>query len=622
MLQISQPLKGSGKGEYYLGLAKEDYYLNGGEPPGRWSGAGAGFLELAGEVDKTQLRRLFSGYMPDGSGSCVQNAGRDDRIIGWDLVFSAPKSVSVLWSQAPGDIRQAIQEAQAKAVQAGLDYLESVGGLTRRGRGGQTIECARTIFAVFDHGTSRAQDPQLHTHAVLLNVCVRDDGGFGSVFAREIFRHKMTAGALYRAELATQLGRLGLGIERAGDFFRIPGVSDALCDEFSKRSREIREYLAQRGESGAVAAKHAALATREVKGHVARAELFAIWCDVGRAMGWSTEDAARLIKAQRQAHDPQAALEAANEILSTRRKETFPARDLIRILAEEGQGRGLDAAAVLEAAAAFLERESVALFPRNGEASFATRTRVNGERGSRLHDYRDHEGSDPKDPNSSGDSLAAASRPIDPNGDRWFEVRHFAPFPGAWGGLKCFTVPYLAFAAKLTDRNPRFDKTLWQSATFLGTIKVRERILFPDAPSWSPFHGLKRPMIHVLPERDPLGLKGAIAKLNPFRADPEDMKRGDRVYFTRAIKLLNIVRGASGIVMEANDAALSVLLTNGRMVQVPESLTRFIRVDGESPRRRFPDVTPEPKQGFQRPSEGLRWHHRTEQNRETQDRGL
>ena len=181
MLSISPPLTGAGQGDYYLELAREDYYTKGGEPPGHWHGQGAKALGQKGQVTPDDLRSYLDGYSPSSKAAYVQNAGKEDRQAGWDLTFSAPKSVSVLWSQASPEVRKEIQAAQQEAVNKALSYLESEAGITRRGKGGGDKEQAGLVFATFEHGTSRAQDQQLHTHALLLNIGVRADGTTGSI---------------------------------------------------------------------------------------------------------------------------------------------------------------------------------------------------------------------------------------------------------------------------------------------------------------------------------------------------------------------------------------------------------------------------------------------------------
>jgi len=63
-------------------------------------------------------------YSPDGKTELVQNAGDEARQSGWDLTFSSPKSVSVLWSQGSEEMRKEIQAAQEAAVKAALGYPE------------------------------------------------------------------------------------------------------------------------------------------------------------------------------------------------------------------------------------------------------------------------------------------------------------------------------------------------------------------------------------------------------------------------------------------------------------------------------------------------------------------
>src|SRR5262249_9678870 len=144
-----------GQGNYYLALARDDYYLKGGEPPGRWLGEGAQQLGLKGQVEGPALKHLFRGFSADGAVPLIQGARNSNHHPGWDLTFSCPKSVSVLWSQAEENVRRAIQEAQAAAVREALDYLQDAAALTRRGKGGHTQERTKLVVASFDHGTSR-----------------------------------------------------------------------------------------------------------------------------------------------------------------------------------------------------------------------------------------------------------------------------------------------------------------------------------------------------------------------------------------------------------------------------------------------------------------------------------
>ena len=371
---------GGGQGVYYVGLAREDYYQAGGEPPGVWHGKAARDLGLNGVVDGDALARLFEGFHPTEERTLIQNAGEKDHQPGWDLTFSAPKSVSTLWSQADEATRKVIQDAHFAAVKEALSYIEDAAAITRRGKGGHIKEDARLIIATFEHGTSRAQDPQLHTHCLIMNACLREDGTSGTIESKPLYQAKMTAGALYRAELAAQLEqRLGLLAERKGSCFEIEGVSEGLMREFSKRRAEIEKVLHEKGYDSAVAAAAATLSTRQVKGHVSRAELFQEWQGTGREMGWGPDSAQKLL---REAHTPErhfyqewdGALFAAQE-RATEQQAYFSERDFIRYVAEECQGRGLGAREVREAGERHLQKsaEIVRLGDYRGESVYTTR---------------------------------------------------------------------------------------------------------------------------------------------------------------------------------------------------------------------------------------------------------
>lgn len=386
---LSIGVMASGQGAYYIGLAREDYYIDGGEPPGIWHGKGAEALGLCGRVDGAELTRLFEGFHPKDDRALIEIQSHRGHRPGWDLTFSAPKSVSTLWSQADAPTRQAIQEAHLQAVQKSLDYLEDTCPVARRGRGGEHQERGGLVFATFEHGTSRAQDPQLHTHALFLNVALREDGSYGTVNAESVFKAKMAAGALYRAELAHALEeRPGLAVEREDVSFGLPGVPRSLCERFSTRRAEIEAVLAQKGMDSPEAAAIAALATRSVKGHVSREDLFAQWQKVGQLFGWEQEDARMLLRVQpqRSAQERAAGLgQALGEATSavTAQQSHFSERDFVRRLAEASPGRGLGADEVLERAGSYLRgsEEIVALGQLRGERVYTTREMLELEQG-------------------------------------------------------------------------------------------------------------------------------------------------------------------------------------------------------------------------------------------------
>lgn len=356
-------------GNYYLSLAREDYYLEGGEPPGQWLGEGAESLGLRGQVESEAFRIILEGYHPHQDQKLVQNAGRENRSPGYDLTFSAPKSVSVIWSQADSEIRQAIQQAQGVAVKKTLQYLEAHAATTRRDRHGLEKDKVGLIVASFEHSTSRAGDPQLHTHALVMNLGMRSDGGSGALEGRRLYQHKMVAGALYRAELAHQLRqRLSLQATKVQSWFEVRGVSPALMQVFSKRREAITASLAEKGLTSAEAAAIAALDTRQAKQEFSRAQLFQDWQTTGVEQGWSTPEVKTLIQTPvpRQQEMPQKiAVEAVQGL--TVQNSTFTEMDLIRAMAERAPESGLSAERILKQASSTLQSAAVVRLTREAE---------------------------------------------------------------------------------------------------------------------------------------------------------------------------------------------------------------------------------------------------------------
>ena len=84
--------------------------------------------------------------------------GRWNRRYGYDLTFSAPKSVSVIWAIADRERKDAISAAHDAAVAETLRHLESYLPLARRGHAGESREKAKILAGVYRHASSREQD--------------------------------------------------------------------------------------------------------------------------------------------------------------------------------------------------------------------------------------------------------------------------------------------------------------------------------------------------------------------------------------------------------------------------------------------------------------------------------
>ncbi len=129
------------------------------------------------EVDGRVLRDLAKGRHPETKAALVRQSANGKRSVGYDVQFAAPKSVSVLAAFAEPEVRDKILAAHDRAVRRAMDYAFDAGLIvTRMGHAGKVRSpVAETSAAVYRHFTSRAQDPQLHSHAVLLNLSVRAD---------------------------------------------------------------------------------------------------------------------------------------------------------------------------------------------------------------------------------------------------------------------------------------------------------------------------------------------------------------------------------------------------------------------------------------------------------------
>ena len=279
---------------------RDGYYAK--DDPGHraasaWAGKGAEELGLSGEVDPDAFAAILEGQVPDGPR--LGRPGKDGEIVhrpGRDLTLSAPKSVS-LAALVGGDAR--VTEAHGKAVERALAWVERHAVETRMKNpdGGGMVRAGdqKAVIATFTHETSRGLDPQLHTHAVIANMVQGDDGKWRTMANERLYSSKMLIGALYRSELARELGNLGYSVEKthADGRFEIAGVSREVIDAYSTRRAEIEAAMEGRGlgtpAENQRAAQRAAIVTRAAKRDVDRAELGDLWRRQADGLGFDAE---------------------------------------------------------------------------------------------------------------------------------------------------------------------------------------------------------------------------------------------------------------------------------------------------------------------------------------------
>jgi conjugative relaxase-like TrwC/TraI family protein len=232
----------------------------------------AGRLATAVGLDPHEVYRTADG--DDRFATAVRFADRrvDARKAGADVTISAPKSVSVALGLGSPEVAAAVRAGHQAAVGEALAYLESVAGHGLRGHQGdgqraERISTGGWIVAAFEHRTSRAGDPQLHTHLVVPNLLRGVDGKWSAIDSRTVHRHALTASYLYHAVLRGQLtARLGVAwTTPEKGIAEIVGIPADLLAMFSTRREQIERAMDERGVSGPEAAQAACLATRPAK---------------------------------------------------------------------------------------------------------------------------------------------------------------------------------------------------------------------------------------------------------------------------------------------------------------------------------------------------------------------
>ena len=338
MLSISNVTNAAGASSYY---EQEDDYYSQDRSPSIWSGRASETLNLIGDVKPEDFRALLNGKLPNGD---EIHRAANGRRGGTDLTFSAPKSVS-MQAMLGSDAR--LFTAHENAVSRALAYAETI-ATCRVTNGGHTKKeiTKNLLVAQFRHDLSRAADPQLHTHCVMLNVTQRQDGEWRAVDNEPFYRHKMLLGAYYRSELAKEVQALGYGVRVTHNDgrFELSHIAPAQIEMFSSRSRMIQEALNAQGLSrqnvSAQKLQTLALQTREKKTDIDRAILKSEWDDRALKAGIDLSH-----KTGNQTNDYLTAMQEAEKAVDYsishigERESVFKEIDLVRFALEEGVGK-------------------------------------------------------------------------------------------------------------------------------------------------------------------------------------------------------------------------------------------------------------------------------------------
>ncbi|MEE2523831.1 MobF family relaxase [Pseudarthrobacter sp. J75] len=307
------------------------YYMKAGTPEGRWTGSGlSGINRRAGDVvAETDAKAVFDlAVHPDTSTplgrphsqpTAVENKTGpptvSHAVVGFDLTFSVPKSVSVLWALSPRSTQDQILRTHHEAVEATLAWLEEQVIHTRAGRNGVAhVGTMGAIAAAFDHWESRTGDPQLHTHLVIANRIQRmTDGAWVTLDSRTLYKAAVAASEHYNGLLFDALHRrlgsdtdIRLPVATTGNpSQQLTGIDEDLIREFSNRSRLINvetdrlvaEWTTEHGHPPSTATviklrQQATLATRVPKSELPTPlhELSREWKARATAKGFPPDD--------------------------------------------------------------------------------------------------------------------------------------------------------------------------------------------------------------------------------------------------------------------------------------------------------------------------------------------
>ncbi|KKW90325.1 MobF family relaxase [Sphingobium chungbukense] len=286
MLSVAAVRSASGAANYF---AKDDYYtVEGSSEISLWAGEGADAIGLSGEVSKDAFEGALNGILP--SGEAVAQV--ENRRAGVDLTFSMPKSASVM-AYVAGDKR--ILAANMAAVQKTMAWVEKNLAEGRRDVEGRKvpIQTGNLVYALFQHDTSRALDPQGHIHAVIANLTRLPDGKWQALHADKIWSHNSIIGSIYHAYLRSGLEQIGYQLDMKGKHgtFEIAGVPKAVIQEYSQRREDILEHATRLGIKSPEGLREITKRSRDPKLDVEdRAALRQDWIDRAATHGFDGKD--------------------------------------------------------------------------------------------------------------------------------------------------------------------------------------------------------------------------------------------------------------------------------------------------------------------------------------------
>jgi conjugative relaxase-like TrwC/TraI family protein len=275
---MNRQAAGGGLGEYYSeGDSRVPTWIVVGdkEKVGAATGLDGAALDGGFADTATAATWLDDGVTPNGAQGRTFTS---TSVHGFDLVFAAPKSVSLLRALTDDVGEKVMQAAHNRAVTAAMEYLHQHAGYTRVHNpltGGKDLQRLPGLAAIaYQHETSRCGDPHLHTHVILPNRQPRADGALVSIDSKSLHHEAKAAGIIYQAvlrqELYSERGFEWNRVDAHSGMAEIAGVDKDCITAWSQRSTRLREWAKRNlvvvdGEPTAAQTAAAQKATRPAK---------------------------------------------------------------------------------------------------------------------------------------------------------------------------------------------------------------------------------------------------------------------------------------------------------------------------------------------------------------------
>ena len=301
---------------------------------------------VGGEADPDIVEHwLVGGEAPNGASG---RGFRNGSVRGFDLTFCAPKSVSLIRAIRADDVAdKAIVEAHATAISDAMEYLASHAGYTRVHNSAtgekDLIRLPGLVAIAYQHETSRAGDPHLHTHVIVPNRQARDDGRLVSIDGTSLYHEAKAAGVIYQATLRRELHRsLGyewLPVDSRTGMAEVAGIDPNSITAWSRRSSQLREWAAgnlEVNESGELTASQLAAAQKATRPgkpeQLGWAELRAGWRTDDRGVGIDSAAHRRARRDRLAASGPRFDRHRIADVAATIEKAAFTRADLVEVI--------------------------------------------------------------------------------------------------------------------------------------------------------------------------------------------------------------------------------------------------------------------------------------------------